>query len=77
MGTGLASEEFWADDYLGGVQLPARPDPGFQFDRVLMAALAEHASVAAGESVVEVGCAPAAWLGFYAERFGARVTGIE
>ncbi len=30
-----------------------------------------------GASVVEVGCAPAKWLGFYAERFGAYVEGIE
>jgi SAM-dependent methyltransferase len=77
MGTGLASEEFWEDTYLSDVKLPARPDPSFQFERVLAAALASHAPVRPGASVIEIGCAPATWLGFYAERFGARVTGIE
>ncbi|MEA2195624.1 MAG: hypothetical protein QOG42_2058 [Solirubrobacteraceae bacterium] len=77
MGTGLASEEFWEDTYLADVRLPARPDPGFQFERVLADALGRHARVEAGASVIEIGCAPATWLGFYAERFGARVTGIE
>ena len=77
MGTGLASEDFWENTYLGDVALPARPDPGVQFERVLADALARHAPVGAGESVVEIGCAPATWLGYYAERFGARVAGIE
>jgi SAM-dependent methyltransferase len=77
MGTGLASEEFWEETYLSQVALPARPDEAFQFERVLRDALAGHAPAAPGESVIEVGCAPATWLGFYAERFGARVTGIE
>ena len=27
--------------------------------------------------MIEVGCAPAKWLAFYAERFGAQVSGIE
>ena len=77
MGTGLASEEFWEDTYLAGVTLPARPNPSFQFERVLADALQRHARVEAGGSVIEIGCAPATWLGFYAERCGARVTGIE
>jgi SAM-dependent methyltransferase len=77
MGTGLASEEFWEDTYLGDVTLPARPSRSVQFERVLADALARHAPAAGGDSVVEIGCAPATWLGFYAERFGAAVTGIE
>ena len=77
MGTGLASEEFWEETYLSGVTVPSRPDPAFQFERVLGDALARHAPVRPGASVIEIGCAPATWLGFYAERFDARVTGIE
>jgi SAM-dependent methyltransferase len=77
MGTGLASTDFWESSYLADVELPARPNPAFQFDRVLGVALARHAPIASGSSVLEVGCAPATWLGFYAERFGARVSGIE
>lgn len=77
MGTGLASEEFWEDTYLAGVTLPARPNPSVQFERVLADALQRRARVEAGRSVIEIGCAPATWLGFYAERFGAHVTGIE
>jgi SAM-dependent methyltransferase len=73
----LVGEEFWEDDYLGGVTLPSRPDPGFPFERALAAALERHAPVAPGAIVLEAGCAPAKWLVFYAERFGARVTGIE
>lgn len=77
MGTGLASEEFWEDTYLGDVTLPARPDRRVQFERVLADALGRHARVDAGDRVIEIGCAPATWLGFYAEQFGARVAGIE
>ncbi len=49
----------------------------FVFDRSLAGALAAHAPAVEGESVLEIGCAPAKWMIFYAERFGARVTGIE
>jgi SAM-dependent methyltransferase len=73
----LATEDFWEQDYLGAVTLPARPDPAFPFERALRAALERHAPVARGATVLEAGCAPAKWLVFYAERFGARVTGIE
>jgi SAM-dependent methyltransferase len=75
--TNLADEEFWAEDYLADIALPARPDLALPFDRCLAAALARDAPVARGARVVEVGCAPAKWLVFYAERFGARVAGIE
>jgi len=75
--TGLAPEAFWEDTYLSRVELPSRPDRRVQFERVLEDALAAHAPAARDASVLEVGCAPATWLGFYAERFGARVTGIE
>ena len=77
MGTGLASEEFWEDTYLAGVKVPARPNPSFQFERVLAGVLQRRARVEPGQSVIEIGCAPATWLGYYAERCGARVTGIE
>lgn len=73
----LADRRFWEEDYLGGVTLPARPDPGVPFERMLAAALAEHAPAASGARVLEVGCAPGKWLLFYAERFGARPAGIE
>jgi SAM-dependent methyltransferase len=75
--TNLAGEAFWAEDYLAGVALPARPDPAMPFDRCLAAALARDAPVAPGARVIEVGCAPAKWLVFYAERFEARVAGVE
>jgi SAM-dependent methyltransferase len=73
----LADPVFWEDDYLGGTQLPSRPDPSLPFERVLAAALAAHAPASAGDDVLEVGCAPGKWLLFYAERFGARPAGIE
>jgi len=73
----LADEEFWAEDYLAGVELPARPDPTIAFERCLAAALERFAPVTAGAHVIEFGCAPAKWLVFYAERFGAQVSGIE
>src|SRR5579862_6625978 len=47
------------------------------FERCLARELGRHAPTDAGASVLEVGCAPAKWLVFYAERFGARVAGIE
>lgn len=73
----LVEQEFWETDYFGGERLPSRPDPGMAFERCLASALAEHARVDPGETVLEAGCAPGKWLVFYAERFGARVEGIE
>jgi SAM-dependent methyltransferase len=73
----LVEQAFWETDYFGGESLPSRPDMGMAFERCLAAALAEHAPVAAGQTVLEAGCAPGKWLAFYAERFGAKVEGIE
>lgn len=73
----LADETFWAEDYLAGVQLPARPDPAMAFERCLAAGLARDAPVSRGRRVIEFGCAPAKWLVFYAEHFEAQVSGIE
>lgn len=75
--TNLAGKDFWTEDYLAHVSLPARPDATMAFERCLAAALAQDAAVASGASVIEAGCAPAKWLVFYAEHFGAQVTGIE
>jgi SAM-dependent methyltransferase len=73
----LVEQEFWETDYFGGERLPSRPDPEMAFERCLSAALAEYAPAQAGQTVLEAGCAPGKWLVFYAERFGARVEGIE
>jgi SAM-dependent methyltransferase len=73
----LAEERFWEEEYLGGTELPCRPDPEFPFERVLAGTLSAHAPVGAGADVLEIGCAPGKWLLFYAERFGARPAGIE
>jgi SAM-dependent methyltransferase len=75
--TNIVKPEFWETEYLGDVPLPARPDSEMPFERCLAAALEDHAPAGGGERVLEVGCAPARWLVFYAERFGARVEGIE
>ena len=56
---------------------PGSRRPDFAFDRALAGELERHAPVAAGASVLEIGCAPAKWLVFYAERFGAAVEGVE
>jgi len=73
----LATNQFWEDDYYRGIEIPARPDPNFPYERCLAGALEELAPVSRDATVLEVGCAPARWLVWYAERFGARVTGIE
>jgi SAM-dependent methyltransferase len=74
----LTEREFWEEEYIWtDVQLPARPDPDFSFDRALMTAFARHAAPRAGESVLEIGCAPAKWLVHLAERYGADVQGVE
>jgi SAM-dependent methyltransferase len=74
----LTDQEFWEEEYIWtDVQLPARPDPEFSFDRALMNAFARHGAPAAGESVLEIGCAPAKWLVHLAERHGAHVQGVE
>jgi SAM-dependent methyltransferase len=74
----IVDKSFWENGYYWAeVELPCRADMGFAFDRSLAGALAAHAPAVSGESVLEIGCAPAKWLIFYAERFGARVTGIE
>jgi SAM-dependent methyltransferase len=74
----IVDKSFWENDYYwADIQLPCRADMDFAFDRSLARALADHAPAGAGQSVLEVGCAPAKWLIFYAETFGAQVAGIE
>jgi len=75
--TNLATQDFWEEDYYRGVAIPARPNPDFTFERCLARALEEVAPVKPGTRVLELGCAPARWLLWYAERFGANVTGLE
>jgi SAM-dependent methyltransferase len=73
----LPAKSFWEDDYYRGIEIPARPDASFPYERCLARALEAYAPVAAGATVLEVGCAPARWLVWYADRFDARVAGIE
>jgi 2-polyprenyl-3-methyl-5-hydroxy-6-metoxy-1,4-benzoquinol methylase len=74
----LTDREFWEEEYIwSDVRLPSRPDPNFSFDRALMNAFAHHAAPRAGDTVLEIGCAPAKWLVHLAERHGARVQGVE
>jgi 2-polyprenyl-3-methyl-5-hydroxy-6-metoxy-1,4-benzoquinol methylase len=73
----IVDKSFWEEEYLDAAELPARPDPSFPFDRMLAHELERRAPVAAGRTVMEVGCAPGKWLVWYAERFGANVEGVE
>lgn len=74
----LTDRAFWENEYYWSTaQGAVRPDETFAFDRSLQQVLVRHAPARAGETVLEIGCAPAKWLVFYAERFGARVSGIE
>lgn len=73
----LAEKAFWETEYFADVSLPDRPDARQPFDRCLMRALREMAPVSARHSVIEIGCAPARWLVFYHEAFGAAVRGLE
>jgi SAM-dependent methyltransferase len=73
----LTTKRFWDEDHHGNVVLPARPDLHFSFERCLASTLEEVAPIQPGQRVLEVGCAPGRWLVWHAERFGARVTGIE
>jgi SAM-dependent methyltransferase len=78
MPTNLADKEFWETEfYWARVSVPCRPDPSMPFDRAVARELGEYAPVEPGQRVIEIGCAPAKWLTFYAERFGARVSGVE
>jgi SAM-dependent methyltransferase len=73
----IVEKTFWEEEYFAGISLPCRPDFDMPFERCLARALEERAPVSRGAHVLEVGCAPARWLLFYAEHFGARVEGIE
>lgn len=74
----IVEKSFWESDYYwSDVQLPCRADLALAFDRSLARSLVTHAPARPQDRVLEVGCAPAKWLIFYAERFGARVNGIE
>lgn len=71
-------KEFWETEYYwGDLALPARADSSQPFDRALMNTLKAHAPAAPATSVLEIGCAPAKWLAFYGETFGAKVAGVE
>lgn len=74
----LVEPEFWDEEYFwAGEEPPLRPDPGLPFDRTLVDAFARHARPAAGERVMEIGCAPAKWLVHLGETYGAAVEGLE
>lgn len=74
----IVEKTFWENEYYwADIELPCRADMTLPFDRSLGAALAGKAGALAHETVLEVGCAPAKWLIFYAERFNAEVSGIE
>jgi SAM-dependent methyltransferase len=74
----LADQTFWEEEYIwSDVTPPVRPDPQLEFDRALMDAFVSRAPLSRGATVLEVGCAPAKWLVYLAERFGARVAGVE
>ncbi|MCW3002651.1 MAG: hypothetical protein JWQ20_1949 [Conexibacter sp.] len=74
----LATPEFWDEAYFwAGQSPPLRPDHELPFDRTLMRAFETWAAPAPGERVIELGCAPAVWLVWLAERFGAQVEGVE
>ena len=69
----LMPKEFWEGEYYGDPELPQAPSDDFPYERALSAALREMAPVAPGETVIEVGCAPARWLLWYGRELGARV----
>ena len=78
MADSLADQKFWEEEYIwADVALPVRPDPELDFDRALMDAFVARAPLAPGATVLEIGCAPAKWLVYLAERFGAHVAGVE
>jgi SAM-dependent methyltransferase len=79
MATGrLVEPRFWDEEYIwSGSRPPLRPDPGFNFDRALMRAIARWAAPRPNDSVIEIGCAPAKWLVHLAERYGVPVEGVE
>lgn len=76
----LTDRRFWEHEYYWGAEageLPLRVDLRQPFDRSLALALEAWAPATLHERVLEIGCAPAKWLIFYAESFGASVSGIE
>jgi SAM-dependent methyltransferase len=74
----LVEKEFWETEYYWAtVQPPIRPDLDMPFDRSMASALERLAPAGPDDRVLEVGCAPAKWLGFYGDRFGSHVEGIE
>ncbi|HEV7807753.1 MAG TPA: methyltransferase domain-containing protein [Solirubrobacteraceae bacterium] len=74
----LTDRRFWETEYYWSeLRGAVRPDEGFAFDRSLARVLTRRAPARAGDTVIEIGCAPAKWLVFYAERFGASVSGVE
>jgi SAM-dependent methyltransferase len=74
----LVEKEFWETEYYwASARPPIRPDLDMPFDRSMAAALERLAHATADDRVLEVGCAPAKWLGFYGSRFGSYVEGVE
>jgi SAM-dependent methyltransferase len=69
--------EFWDNEYYGDPSLPLAPSDSFSYERTLAAALREMAPLTSGQSVVEIGCAPARWLVWYGRTFSAHVSGLE
>ena len=78
MADSLADQRFWEEEYIwSDVSPPIRPDLDLEFDRALCSAFDACARPVPGDTVLEIGCAPAKWLVHLAERYSARVAGVE
>jgi SAM-dependent methyltransferase len=74
----IVEKSFWETEYYWATAtVPCRVDMALAFDCSLARALSAHAPAEPRQTVLEVGCAPGKWMIFYAERFGACVSGIE
>lgn len=72
----LTEPEFW-DQFWGGVRLPVLPDPSRRYEKCFLDLFERFFEKDPSMKVFEAGCAPGAWLSYFARRFGYQPAGCD
>lgn len=73
MGNSLRTKEKW-EDFWASVKLPTVTKPAYDIQKHFKSYLPNTADA---NSLIEIGCAPGAWMAYFNKQFGYQVSGIE
>lgn len=72
----LTEPEFW-DEFWANVRLPVLPDPSRRYEKCFLDLFDRFFAPDPAKRVFEAGCAPGAWLSWFARRYGYRPFGCD